>query len=271
MYDLIIIGAGPAGLSAAITARARGKSVLVLSNPRSESGLYKAAVIDNYPALPAISGAELSDRLAAHAEAVGAELRTARVTSILPMNGSVSVAFGNAFESAKAVILALGTVQTSLFDGEAELLGRGVSYCATCDGMLYRKRKVVVVALAPDAHDEAEHLRKIGCEVTEITPKTARILGDEHVIGIEADDETHECDAVFVLRSTIAPTALLAGLDVAGNHLAVGANFGVSVGGEAVQGVFAAGDCIGKPHQIAKAIGEGQLAAFAALEYGETL
>ena len=269
MLDLIVIGSGPAGVSAAITARARGKSVLIISNPAADSGLYKAPVVDNYPGLPGISGAELCNRLTAHAESLGAKLRMGRVTSILPMGETFSVAFSNDFATARAVILALGTVQTKVFDGEAELLGRGVSYCATCDGMLYRQRKVVVAALAPDAHAEAEHLRKIGCEVTEITPKSARILGTDHVVGIEADGETLDCDAIFILRQSIAPSALLAGMDVRDGHLVVDSHYRVSVNGTFTPGIYAAGDCIGKPHQIAKAIGEGQTATFSAMEFAD--
>ncbi|MDR0838779.1 MAG: NAD(P)/FAD-dependent oxidoreductase [Oscillospiraceae bacterium] len=262
MYDIIVIGSGPAGLSAAITAAARGKSVAVISNSRTESGLFKAPVIDNYPGFPGVSGAELSGKLMVHAQGAGARILSGRVTSALSVTGGINVGYGSEFESGRALILALGIVQTHVFPGEAELLGRGVSYCATCDGMLYRGKKVVVVSLAPDAPEEAEYLRSIGCDVTEVTTTDVVIFGVDRVQSVTADGVSIPCDGVFVLRRTVAPATLLSGLETADGHIAVNDDFSTSV-----PGVFAAGDCVGPPYQIAKAVGEGQLAAFAAIAY----
>jgi thioredoxin reductase (NADPH) len=264
MYDILIIGSGPAGLSAAITARARGKSVAVISNSASESGLYRAPVIDNYPGLPGVSGAELSDRLVSHALDMGAELIPGRVTSVLPSKNGMSVSYGSEFASGGALILALGATASSVFPGESELLGRGVSYCATCDGMLYRGKSVVVVSLAPDAPAEAEHLRSIGCRVTELRSENIEILGDTKAEAIVADGEKIPCDGVFVLRKIIAPTSLLPGIELLDGYIKTDAALATSV-----RGVFAAGDCTGGARQIAKAVGEGQTAAFSAIAYME--
>ncbi|NLB29177.1 MAG: FAD-dependent oxidoreductase, partial [Clostridiales bacterium] len=200
MRNIIIIGSGPAGLSAAITARSRGQTVCVISNDASGSGLYKAPAVDNYPGLPGISGAELSAKLRDHALETGAEIITGRVTSALKTKSGVSVAYGNDMLAGKALILAPGVIQTSVFPGEAELLGRGVSYCATCDGMLYRGKKVVVLSLSPEAPEEAEYLRSIGCDVEELTPKNVVINGADKRESITADGRDIACDAVFVLR-----------------------------------------------------------------------
>ena len=266
MRDIIIIGGGPAGLSAAITARARGKSVTIVSNDASGSGLFRAPVVDNYPGLPGISGAELSKRLHDHALEMGAEILTGRVTSALKSKTVLSIAYGNDMISGKALIFAPGVIQTSVFPGEAELLGRGVSYCATCDGMLYRGKPVVVVSLSPEAAAEAKYLRSIGCEVTELATKNITVNGAAKLESITADGENITCDAVFILRQSISPAVLLPGLETENGHIAVTHGYKTPV-----EGVFAAGDCTGKPYQIAKAVGEGQLAAFSAIEYIENL
>ena len=262
MLDIVIIGNGPAGLSAAITARQRGKTATIIANDRTQSGLYRASEVDNYPGLPKISGADLSDKLTEHALAMGAELIAGRVSTILPMGGSFGVGYGTQILSAKCVILATGVAQTATFPGEAELLGRGVSYCATCDGMLFRGRRVCVVCLSPEAESEADYLESIGCDVVRVMTNKVTVNGGDTLKSITADGEEILCDGVFILRRTIAPNAMLPGLELAGGHIKVDAAMRTSI-----PGAFAAGDCIGKPYQIAKATGEGLIAALSAAEY----
>lgn len=262
MYDVIIIGSGPAGLSAAITARMRGKSVVVISNSSADSGLAKAVEVGNYPGLPGISGAELSGKMLMHAVGMGAEHITGRVTTILPMGKEIGVGYGSEIVSGKTLILATGVVQSAVFPGEAELLGRGVSYCATCDGMLYRGKKVCVVCLSPDADEEADFLASIGCEVTRLKTKKIVVNGADMVTSITADGEEIPCEGVFILRQTIAPSSLLSGLETNKGHIKVDTSMKTNI-----PGVFAAGDCIGTPYQVAKATGEGQIAVLSAVEY----
>lgn len=262
MYDIIIIGSGPAGLSAAITARMRKKSVVVISNNSAESGLWKAAEVGNYPGLPGISGAELSTKLSDHAAAMGAELITGRVTNAMPMGKEISVGYGSEILTGKTLILATGVVQTAVFPGETELLGSGVSYCATCDGMLYRGKKVVVVCLSPSAEEEAEFLSSIGCDVTKVKTKNIKVNGTDRVSSVTADGEEIPCDGVFILRQTIAPASLLPGLETEKGHIKVDRAMKTNI-----PGVFAAGDCTGTPYQVSKAAGEGQVAVLSAVEY----
>lgn len=262
MFDIIIIGSGPAGLSAAITARMREKSVAVISNSSAASGLAKAVEVGNYPGLPGVSGAELSGKMLLHAEGMGAELITGRVTTILPMGKEINVGYGSEIVAGKTLILATGIVQTSVFPGEAELLGRGVSYCATCDGMLYRGKKVCVVCLSADAEEEADFLASIGCDVTRLKTKKITVNGTDKVTSITADGEEIQCDGVFILRQTIAPSSLLSGLDTEKGHIKVDRAMKTNL-----PGVFAAGDCTGTPYQVAKAAGEGQVAVLSAVEY----
>ena len=262
LQDIIVVGGGPAGLSAAITLRQRDKTVTVISNDRTRSGLYKAREIGNYPGLPGISGQELSDRLTSHAESAGAEFIAGQANMIVPVGGNINVGVGTEIYSAKSVILATGVVQTSVFPGEGELLGRGVSYCATCDGMFFRGKKVVVVCLKPEAGEEADYLVSIGCDVVRTTTRDIKIAGETKVAAVIADGEEIECDGVFILRGTIAPDLLLPGLETENGHIRAGRSCETNV-----KGVFAAGDCTGTPYQIAKAAGEGQVAALSAVEY----
>ena len=143
-YDIIVIGSGPAGLSAALTARARNKTVLVVGNRWQDSPLARAERVDNYLGLPSQSGADLLETFHAHAKEAGVALLEGRALSALPWNG-FQVSVGSHVLSAGALILAPGVVRQKKFPGEAEYLGRGVSYCATCDGMLYRGKPVAVV------------------------------------------------------------------------------------------------------------------------------
>ena len=222
-YDIIVIGSGPAGLSAALTARARNKTVLVVGNRWQDSPLARAERVDNYLGLPSQSGADLLETFHAHAKEVGVALLEGRALSALPWNG-FQVSVGSQVLSAGALILAPGVVRQKKFPGEAEYLGRGVSYCATCDGMLYRGKPVAVVGRSPDAPEEANFLKNLGCQVTYLAPKrpealeadipfvptgTVSIQGQLTVTGLTANGETIPCAGVFILRPAVAPTDLL--------------------------------------------------------------
>ena len=249
-------------MSAAITARQRNKSATVISNDMRQSGLFKAREVGNYPGMPGISGAELLEKLAAHAAGSGAEMTAGRVFSILQSAGTFYVGFGNEILESKSVIIATGVAQSTLFPGEEELLGNGVSYCATCDGMLYRGKRVCVVCLSPEAAGEADYLESIGCEVVRLDTRDIIINGDERVASVTADGKQIICDGVFILRQAVAPHLLTANLEVHDGYIRTGPS-----GETNIPGIFAAGDCAGAPHQIAKAVGQGQIAALAAEEY----
>ncbi|MBE6967198.1 MAG: FAD-binding protein [Ruminococcaceae bacterium] len=265
MPDVIVIGAGPAGLSAALTLRSRGKSVLLLESPGAVSALAKAEKVDNYPGLPEIGGKALLEAMREQALSLGVEFLSEKALAVLPMGDRFYVSAGQETLEARSLILAAGAARGKTLPGEEALLGMGVSYCATCDGMLYRGKNVAVLGFSADAEEEAEFLRSIGCNLRFFSAeesKKARILGENRVEGIELYGETLPFDGVFVLRDTVAPQALLPGLELQGVHIAVQADMRTSV-----SGVFAAGDCVGTPYQIAKAVGEGNIAALSAAKY----
>lgn len=276
-YDIVVVGGGPAGLSAAVQARARGKSVLVVSGNVKDNALYKAHQIDNYLGLPGETGAALLERFTAHAQAAGAELRTGKVLSILPAGESFYLNVDVDMAEAGAVVLATGVSRGKKLPGEAEFLGRGVSYCATCDGGLYRDKKVVVAGYSADAPEEAAFLAKLGCQVTYVAPKRPleldkdipfiqagklEIQGEQTVTALVADGTAIPCDGVFLLRAALAPTDLLPGLETESGYIRVGRD-----GRTSIPGVFAAGDCTGLPLQVSKAVGEGMMAGHRAAEY----
>ncbi len=278
MYDIAVIGGGPAGLSAAVQARVRNKSVLVISGNSRDNPLYKTARIENYLGVPQISGPELLERFRTHAQQLGAAQKEGRVLNIMPMGGTFYLSIGSEMEQVKAIVLATGVIWANKYPGEEAHLGRGVSYCATCDGMLYRGKSVVVVGKAADSPQEANYLRELGCLVTYVSDKTpdgqrpdipfvqaARVEitgGGSGVEALRAGSVTLPCEGVFILRPSVAPADLLPGLALEDGYIRVDRNMATSI-----PGVFAAGDCTGLPLQVSKAVGEGLVAGLRAAEY----
>lgn len=275
MYDSIIVGGGPAGLSAGINLKQRGKNALILN--QGVSFLEKAERVDNYLGMPALSGAEMMAAFKAHAASLGVESKEAKAANIMPFDGHFMVnADGDILES-RTVILATGVAKAKPIAGEAELLGRGVSYCATCDGMLYKGRSVAVWGNASDAVREANFLAQIGCRVTFIAAKKPdtladgidfaagglqKIEGTQTVTGVVVGGQMLAVDCVFILRNALPPDALLPGLTLVDGSVAINAHCETNF-----PGVYAIGDLAGKPLQVANAVGEGLVAALRAAEF----
>ena len=282
LIDIAIIGGGPAGMSAALNAHVRNKSVKIFTGKHKDSGLFKAESVDNYLGMPDVPGDVFLETCRKHIEERGIQAVVGRVLSIMPMGTQFYISSGPEVYSARAIILASGVVMQTAYPGEQELLGRGVSYCATCDGMLYRNKKVVVVAKNDEAGHEANFLNEIGCSVTVISDgrefdelsadiqvvsgKKLEIYGDDKVEGISIDGEQLDCQGVFILRKSIAISTLMPSIELIGGHISVDRSMAASV-----PGVYAAGDCTGRPYQVAKAVGEGQMAALSAVEYLDNL
>ena len=266
MYDLIIIGSGPAGLSAAVYGKRAGLNLLIIEEkPMSGGQILNTYEVDNYLGLPGISGFDMGMTFRQHAEKLGAEFLEATVHSVEERGDYKCVYAGNQELETRTVIFATGAEHAKLgVPGEEELNGMGVSYCATCDGMLYRGKRAAVIGLAADAPAEADFLREIGCDVQYYDGKKHRfeIRGAERADTLVVDGAAQPADVIFVLRAGFAADTLLPGIATDKGHIVVDESYAASI-----PGVFAAGDCTGAPYQIPAAVGEGNRAALSVVRW----
>lgn len=278
-YDCIIIGSGPAGLSAAINLKTYNKNFLWFGNAGMSEKVQKAELINNYPGLPEITGLALAEAFVEHKENLGLETIDKVVSSIYDMGGYYNVMAENQFFETETIILAMGVVAANQYVGEAEFVGRGVSYCATCDGALYKGKNIAVVSTSKRFEHEIEFLSDLAekvyffpyykdCEIqkenVEFVKKPIKEIkggfrAEELLLG---DGNSLKVDGIFIMRNAIAPTTLLNKLEVLDGHIGVNRQMETNL-----KGVFAAGDCTGKPYQYAKAVGEGNVAAHSVIEY----
>lgn len=277
MTDLLIIGKGPAGWSCAMTARMRGLTAAVAAPEEGGSLLASAEKVENYPGLPHCSGKELLARFREQALALGAEEISGLVRRVSPAGNSFYALCENDVLEAKAVLIATGAARPVLLPGEEELLGSGVSYCATCDGMFYRGKAVAVISGGDTGVKEAEFLAGIAGSVDfyrlskgEKDPENAAVWNEKPLslaredgkIVLRTDAGDRPYDGVFLFRPAMPLHMLMPELETDGPFIRVNRKMETSV-----PGVFAAGDCTGKPFQAAKAAGEGNIAALSCAEY----
>lgn len=279
MTDIAIIGKGPAGWSCAMTARMRGLSAIVIAPAADTGWLARAERIDNYPGMPQVSGRSLLDSFAQQAVEMGTEQRTGLVRQIIPNGGGFMLLVDNDVLECRSVVLAMGAARPTLLPGEEALLGRGVSYCATCDGMLYRGKRLAVLSTALQGVEESRFLATLAESIdyyplkphrTDELPTMVSLRAEKPLsIGdgergpvLTTDRGEHSYAGIFVFRAAMPLDMLLASLKTDGSFIPVGRAMETNV-----PGVFAAGDCTGKPLQIAKAVGEGNIAAISAAEY----
>lgn len=279
VYDAAIIGTGPAGLSAAINLKLHDKEVIWFGAKNFSTKVEKSEKIANYPGFGLIPGKELIEKFEAHREAMGLEITEQMVTAIMPGDEYFMMSAGSDVYMAKTILLATGVAAGKGFQGEEEYLGRGISYCATCDGFLYRGKTIAVFCGDPRFEHEVEYLADLADKVylatsykgvsidkpnVEMLPKAIKkVTGAMKVNNIQLVDGTDVAiDGLFCLRNSIAPTTLLSGLELDGVHIVVGRDMATNI-----PGCFAAGDCTGRPYQIAKSVGEGNTAAHSMIEY----
>ena len=302
-YDLVVVGSGPAGLTAALYAAREGISTLVVERAGIGGQAGVTERLDNFPGFPeGVSGAEFADRLRAQAERFGVEILAAQdVTSIDPEPPCLTVRTGERAHECFAVLVATGSTYRRLsIPGEDDFIGAGVHFCATCDGPFYRDRDVIVIGGGNSAGEESLFLTKFARTVTIVTKDPAMTasrtvvdkVGDNPKISVITDatptafvgdgtfaglrfstaggqEQEIAADGAFVFIGLTPNSALVRDLVEVDDAGFVVSDVGMQT---SVPGIFAAGDVrAGSTKQAASAAGEGAAAALAIRRYVEPL
>ncbi len=279
MYDAAIIGTGPAGLSAALNLKIHNKNFIWVGSKKLSEKVTKAERISNYPGFIDVSGAALNETFQKQVQAAGLDIIEQMVNSVVSMGTHYAIMAGNDFYEAKTVLLATGVAVTGTLPGEQEKVGRGVSYCATCDGGLYQGKTIAVVCNNARFEHEVRYLadlaktvyyfatyQNLGTlpeNVTIMGRKAKAIVGEKRVSGVELQNgDVITVDGVFCLRDSVSLATLLPKIETDGGRIVVNRSMATNL-----PGVYAAGDCTGRPYQYTKAVGEGNVAAHSILDY----
>ena len=297
MYDIIIVGAGPAGLTAAVYARRAGKSVLVLEKDTFGGQVTFSPKLENYPGFQEISGNELAQRMLEQAMALGAEIDMDTVTEVL--DGEVKTVVGEAGRyEARSVIIAAGARHRRLnLPGEEDFIGNGISFCAVCDGAFFKDQHVAVIGGGNTALQEIALLADI-CKKVTVVQNLAFLTGEEKMIQLL--QSKNNIDYIYntvvtgyegetnlqAIRLLNTETQETSRLEIDGIFLAIGTapendayqkvaklnEYGYIVSDESCRtetpGIFVAGDCRTKAYrQVATAISDGAAAALNACRF----
>ena len=279
IFDIAIIGGGPAGLSAAITAGIRNKKVILFDANGFSPRLRKAHLVNNYLGMPNISGKELMDKFVEHALSFNPTIVEQKVLAASVGDKAFTLGTSEEFFTARSIILAVGVSSSEIIPGEKEFIGRGVSYCATCDGNFFKGKNIAVVLTVPEAMEVVEFLAEL-CEgvvllprfkmetapkhdnIQIVTAEPLEITGTDKVTGVRTKDNYFAVQGVFIFRESDPIDSLFPELRLHGKSIMVGEELETNI-----EGIFAAGDCTGQPWQISRATGQGIVAALNAVKY----
>lgn len=297
MYDIIIVGAGPAGMTAAIYARRASKSVLVLEAKAYGGQIINTPDIENYPVEAHISGFDFATRVYEQAKGLGAEFKFEKAVDIHDNGAEKEVVTNKGSYTARAVIIATGSENRKLgVEGEDELVGRGISYCATCDGNFYRKKVVAVVGGGNTALEDALYLSDLAQTVYLIhrrdefrgeeanaaairTKENVKLVLNSRVTKLNAEKKLKSIEVTN--NDGTVTTLEVNGLFVAVGRIPENQNFasvveldgaGYAQSGEncltRTAGIFVAGDNrVKEVRQLVTATADGAVAASAAIKY----
>lgn len=280
-YDIAIIGTGPAGISAAITAKLRNKNIILFGNKDLSDKINKAHSIKNYTGLPNVTGEELATALKNHLNDLDIEITEKRVNAVYSMGEYFALQVGKEMIESKSLIIATGVTASKTLENEDEFLGRGVSYCATCDAHFCKGKDVAVIAYTKEAEEDALFLSEVCSSIkyfplydisNEIFDKYGNIqiikdkpigfAGNMKAEKIICENSSYDAFSTFVVRNNISADKLVPGLKTDGTHIIVDLQMETNI-----KGLFACGDIAGKPCQYIKSAGQGNIAALSAVAY----
>ena len=283
-YDVVVIGGGPAGLTAALYLARACYRVLVIEKEKFGGQITITDEVVNYPGVMKTSGKELTQAMQKQAEHFGAEFLLGDVVSLKKAEEASGAEIWETTTDKGSyksfgILLATGAHPRMIgFPGEAKFRGHGVAYCATCDGAVYTGKTVAVVTYSESQEDDVLYLAEMAQKVIFLPQYDSNLFckNIETVAGKPAsieqtgsgiclrlvNGESIMADGVFLLRETLSPADLLPGLDMEGSSIKVDRLMQTNIAG-----CFAAGDCVGAPFQYLKAAGEGNIAAHSAVSY----
>lgn len=276
-YDIIIVGFGPAGISAGLNASIRGKKVLIIG--KKSKALEKSPSIKNYLGFNDIKGSDLYKNFTDHIKNYPIEILDKKIKAVYAMGEYFSVDLGDKMLRSKSCIIAAGVDMGKSIEGEDKFFAKGISYCATCDASLYKGKKVVLVGMNDEAIEEANFINKMASQTIFVNPNKKDVKLDEGIEIINKkpekftgklkaeslileDGQELKADGFFIIKNSSKPESLVPSIEIEDGHIKV--NYDMSTN---IKGLFACGDITGRPYQIIKAAGQGQIAGLNAASF----
>lgn len=278
-YDLAIIGAGPAGLSALLNAKIRNKSVIIFGT--DSPSLENSESIKNYLGFGDVSGKELNDAFKKSLEGYDYEKSDQKVQQVYAMGDYFGLMLkNNDMVEATSVIVATGIELKKDLINEDKFFAKGVSYCATCDAALYKGKKVLVIGYNEESLEEANFTSEIVDELIFVNMykddiklnDSIEVISGEVPVEFIGEDRASvlkfksgaeiAADGFFIIRDSSKPSRLVPSIETDDEHIIVHDNCRTNI-----RGLYAAGDVAGRPYQINKSVGQGQVAALDAAKY----